>query len=138
MIPNHPHPNSNPSQPPANLRRPLSLPAVHPSDTISPATLLSSLLTLSQSILNTTTFFTQRRNAREATRQVSLLLIFLQHLHTSLLPNDAVHSLSDLHFSFQNLHFGSLPHFPCKGRTKKKGEERAPKKTRIGTRFSEV
>ncbi|XP_020979567.1 U-box domain-containing protein 18-like [Arachis ipaensis] len=66
---------------------------------------LSSLLTLSQSILNTTTFFTQRRNAREATRQVSLLLIFLQDLHASLLPNDAVPSLSDLHFSFQNLHF---------------------------------
>ncbi|MED6108509.1 hypothetical protein PIB30_024689 [Stylosanthes scabra] len=109
MTPNHPHPNPNPNPnprpPPANPRRPLSLPAVHPSDNISPATLLSSLLTLSQSILNTTTFFTQRRNAREATRQVSLLLIFLQHLHASLLPNDAVPSLSDLHFSLQNLLF---------------------------------
>ncbi|MED6124871.1 hypothetical protein PIB30_063029 [Stylosanthes scabra] len=90
-------------------RRVLSLPAVHPCEGISPATLISSLVTLSQNICNYqhTFFATQRRNAREAIRQVSIILLFLLEIQerSSPIPQSTVLSLSELHFTFQKIHF---------------------------------
>ncbi|MED6106018.1 hypothetical protein PIB30_000804 [Stylosanthes scabra] len=90
-------------------RRVLSLSAVHPCEGISPATLISSLVTLSQNICNyqDSFFSTQRRNAREAIRQVSIILLFLLEIQerTSPIPQSTVLSLSELHFTFQKIHF---------------------------------
>ncbi|KAL1371630.1 hypothetical protein HN51_001865 [Arachis hypogaea] len=90
-------------------RRVLSLPAVHPCEGISPNTLISSLVTLSQNICNYqhSFFATQRRNAREAIRQVSIILFFLLEIQERSLPipQSTVLSLSELHFTFQKIHF---------------------------------
>ena len=90
-------------------RRVLSFPAVHPCEGISPATLISSLITLSQNICSyqQSFFATQRRNAREAMRQVSILLIFLHEVQDrgSFIPETTILSLSELHCTFQKLLF---------------------------------
>ncbi|KAL3748288.1 hypothetical protein ACJRO7_009513 [Eucalyptus globulus] len=61
-------------------RRFLSLPAVRPCDTVEPAVLLDSLAALSRAIcgFQSRPFATQRRNAREAVRQVRVLLEFFE------------------------------------------------------------
>ncbi|TKY55188.1 U-box domain-containing protein 19 [Spatholobus suberectus] len=90
-------------------RRTLSFPAVHPCDGISPATLLASLITLSQSICNyqPEPFPTQRQNARETMRQIGIVLIFLQEIRDSglLVPTPPVLCLLELHFTLQKIHF---------------------------------
>ena len=86
-------------------RRTLSFPAVHPCEAISPPTLVTSLITLSQSICNfqPQSFPTQRRNARETIRQISIVLMFLQEIR--LIPNSTILSLAELHFTLQKIHF---------------------------------
>ncbi|XP_061365379.1 U-box domain-containing protein 19-like [Gastrolobium bilobum] len=95
--------------PPSTDRRALSFPAVHPCEAISQATLLASLITLSQNICNfqSNSFITQRRNAKETARQITILLLFFQEIQGSgsVIPNDVVLCFSELHLTFQKIHF---------------------------------
>ncbi|KAK7291642.1 hypothetical protein RIF29_06949 [Crotalaria pallida] len=92
-------------------RRILSFPAVHPCEAISPATLLSSLITLSQSICSfqPSSFPTQKRNARETLRQLNITLLFLHEIHNRrlILPPRSITTLcfSELHFTLQKILF---------------------------------
>ncbi|KAK7347006.1 hypothetical protein VNO80_21530 [Phaseolus coccineus] len=90
-------------------RRILSFPAVHPCDDISSPTLLASLITLSQSVCNfqPQLFPTQRRNARETIRQISILLVLLQEIRDRGLsiPRSTILCLAELHFALQKIHF---------------------------------
>ncbi|XP_058749401.1 U-box domain-containing protein 19-like [Vicia villosa] len=90
-------------------RRILSFPAVHPCEGISTATLVASLITLSQTICNfqPQIFPTQKRNARETIRQISIISIFLHEIQDnySLIPNSIIISFSELHFTLQKIHF---------------------------------
>lgn len=90
-------------------RRILSFPAVHPCQGISTATLVASLITLSQTICNfqPQIFPTQKRNARETIRQISIISIFLQEIQDNcyLIPNSIIISFSELHFTLQKIHF---------------------------------
>ncbi|XP_004508855.1 U-box domain-containing protein 19-like [Cicer arietinum] len=86
-------------------RRILSFPAVHPCQNISPPTLITSLITLSQAISNfkPDSFPTQRRNARETIRQINIISIFLHEIqHHS---NSTILCFSELHFTLQKIHF---------------------------------
>ncbi|PQQ06273.1 U-box domain-containing protein 19 [Prunus yedoensis var. nudiflora] len=90
-------------------RRILTLPAVRPCESISPETLLGSLIPLSRNICNFQSkhFATQRRNSREIIRQVSILLMFFEEIHdcNSVLSRSAILCLSELHLSFQKILF---------------------------------
>ncbi|RVW52878.1 U-box domain-containing protein 19 [Vitis vinifera] len=90
-------------------RRILSFPAVHPCESISPVTLLGSLIALSTSILNyqSKSFPTQKRNARETLRQIGILLIFFEEIQDrrSVLPDSVVLCFSELHLAFQKIQF---------------------------------
>ncbi|KAL5076368.1 hypothetical protein RYX36_015352 [Vicia faba] len=90
-------------------RRPLSFPAVHPCESISTTTILTSLITLSQNIstFQPNSFPTQKRNSRETKRQIQILLIFFQELqsHASPIPKPIIPILSNLHFTLQKIHF---------------------------------
>ncbi|CAL5198275.1 unnamed protein product [Lathyrus oleraceus] len=90
-------------------RRILSFPAVHPCQGISTGTLVASLITLSQTICNfqPQIFPTQKRNARETIRQISIISIFLQEIQDNcyLIPNSIIISFSELHFTLQKIHF---------------------------------
>ncbi|XP_050879878.1 U-box domain-containing protein 18 [Lathyrus oleraceus] len=94
---------------PPTHRRPLSFPAVHPCQSISPATILTSLITLSQNIstFQPNSFPTQKRNSRETKRQIQILLIFFQELqsHGSPIPKPIIPIFSNLHFTLQKIHF---------------------------------
>ncbi|XP_028797736.1 U-box domain-containing protein 19-like [Neltuma alba] len=87
-------------------RRLLSSPAVFPCRDVSPSTLLTSLISLSLDICNFQSRFfpTQKRNAREIIRQVSIILIFLQEL-AEIPKQSPVLCFSELHFSFQKILF---------------------------------
>ncbi|XWS60716.1 hypothetical protein CRYUN_Cryun07bG0059600 [Craigia yunnanensis] len=90
-------------------RRILSLPAVHPCKAVSPATLLGSLITLSQNISNYQSkfFATQRRNARETIRQIGILLVFFEENRDRglIVPESAVLCFFELHLTFQKILF---------------------------------
>lgn len=90
-------------------RRILTFPAVHPCEDISPGTLLSSLICLSQNVCNyqSNFFATQRRNAREAIRQIGILLIFFEEIrdHQLVLSDSLVLCFSELHLAFQKIQF---------------------------------
>ncbi|PON61098.1 Beta-catenin [Parasponia andersonii] len=90
-------------------RRSLSFPAVHPCEAISPATLLTSLVSLARTIsdFQSKLFVTQRRNAREAIRQVGVLLIFFEEVldRESVLSNSTLLCFSELHLAFQKIRF---------------------------------
>ncbi|XP_059643043.1 U-box domain-containing protein 19-like [Cornus florida] len=92
-----------------NDRRVLTFPAVHPCESISPATLLGSLITLSRSICDhqRKPFATQKRNARESIRQIGILLLFLEEIQDRglNLSNSIVLCFSELHLTFQKLQF---------------------------------
>ncbi|EEF52025.1 U-box domain-containing protein 19 [Ricinus communis] len=92
-----------------NDRRILTFPAVHPSEGISPVTLLDSLITLSQNICNhQSSFFpTQKRNARQAIRQIGILLIFFEEIKELrlLMSESIVLCFSEIHHIFQKVHF---------------------------------
>lgn len=94
---------------PPTHRRPLSFPAVHPCESISPITILTSLITLSQNIstFQPNSFPTQKRNSRETKRQIHILLIFFHELqsHPSPIPKPIIPILSNLHFTLQKIHF---------------------------------
>ncbi|KAM0943154.1 putative adaptor protein Cbl domain superfamily [Dioscorea sansibarensis] len=89
----------------SSQRRFLSLPAVHPCEAISPATLLRSLITLSGDIdgFRSETFTCHRRSAREAIRQVCAILAFLQDISSSSLSRSVVLSFSELHVTLQKI-----------------------------------
>lgn len=92
-----------------NDRRILKFPAVHPCEDISPATLLQSLINLSYNICSyqSKIFASQRKNAREIFRQVSILLMFFEDIQERR-PNvldSVVLSLSELHSTFQKIQF---------------------------------
>ncbi|XVF12112.1 hypothetical protein REPUB_Repub08aG0086100 [Reevesia pubescens] len=84
-------------------RRVLSSPAVRPCEAVSPATLLASLITLSQNISNYQSkfFATQRRNARETIRQIGILLVFFEEIRDRGLnvPESSVLCFSELHLT---------------------------------------
>ncbi|KAG8476159.1 hypothetical protein CXB51_033168 [Gossypium anomalum] len=90
-------------------RRIFSFPAVHPCEAVSPATLLGSLIVLSQNIGNYQSkfFATQRRNSREAIRKIGILLVFFEEIHDRglILPETAVLCFSELHLTFQKIRF---------------------------------
>lgn len=92
-----------------NDRRILTFPAVRPCEGISAATLLGSLITLSRDICSFKSkfFSTQRRNARETIRQIGILLIFFEEIrdHFPSMAESIVLCLSELHITFQNIHF---------------------------------
>uniref|UniRef100_A0A2P2J8S2 RING-type E3 ubiquitin transferase n=1 Tax=Rhizophora mucronata TaxID=61149 RepID=A0A2P2J8S2_RHIMU len=90
-------------------RRILTFPAVHPCESIAPETLLSSLITASQTICNYQSefFATHRRNARETIRQIGILVIFLEELRDRklLLSDSTILCLSELHLACQKIQF---------------------------------
>ncbi|KAK1435784.1 hypothetical protein QVD17_01553 [Tagetes erecta] len=91
-----------------NTRRILNFPAVVPCQDVNPVTLLRSLITLSNSITsyNSKFFSTQRRNARESIRQVSVLSMLVTEMmeqDISGLPDSAVLCFSELHHTFQKI-----------------------------------
>lgn len=92
-----------------NDRRILKSPAVHPCEGISPATLLESLITLSHVICNYQSrfFASQRKNARETIRQISILSIFFEEIrdHVPSMSDSIVLCLSELHLTFQKIQF---------------------------------
>ncbi|KAI3816808.1 hypothetical protein L1987_16513 [Smallanthus sonchifolius] len=93
----------------ANARRILTFPAIRPCESVSPATLLSSLITLSNTISSykSKPFYTNTRPARDSLRLVGSILVFLEEIRLhDLTPSCAmVLSLSELHFVFQKLRF---------------------------------
>lgn len=90
-------------------RRILTFPAVHPCESISPSTLLNSLIDLAQSICayKSDFFSSNKRNARETIRQVQNFLIYLQEIRGGFLdvPDSLVLSLSELYLAFQKIHY---------------------------------
>ncbi|GAV63018.1 U-box domain-containing protein [Cephalotus follicularis] len=92
-----------------NDRRILSFPAVHPCESVSPVTLLRSLINLSTNICNYQTKFyaTQRRNVRETIRQIGVLNMFLEEIRERnlVLSDSIILCLSDLHMTFQKILF---------------------------------
>ncbi|KAL4385227.1 hypothetical protein GQ457_15G000790 [Hibiscus cannabinus] len=90
-------------------RRIFSFPAVHPCEAVSPVTLLSSLIILSQNISDyqSNPFATQRRNARETIRQIGILVVFFEEIHDRglVVPESAVLCFSELHLTFQKIRF---------------------------------
>ncbi|CAM8939867.1 unnamed protein product [Rhodiola kirilowii] len=91
-----------------NDRKFLTFPAVHPCSDVAPATLLSSLITLSQNITTFLSKFTptQLKNRRNAIRLVQILLIFFQEIREnhSYLSKSLILSFSELHLTLQKLH----------------------------------
>ncbi|KAJ0038732.1 hypothetical protein Pint_23009 [Pistacia integerrima] len=90
-------------------RRVLTFPAVHPCESISPSTLLNSLIELAQSICAYKSHFfsSNKRNAHETIRQVQNVLILLEDIRVGLsdVPDSFVLGLSELHLAFQKIHF---------------------------------
>ncbi|TYI36827.1 hypothetical protein ES332_A03G168500v1 [Gossypium tomentosum] len=88
-------------------RRILTCPAIHPCDSISPSTLLISLIDLGGDICSykSKVFSVNKRNARETFRQIANILLFLQEIRdtTSDLPHPVILSLSELHLTFQKI-----------------------------------
>lgn len=93
-------------------RRILTYPAIRPCESVSPGTLLTSLITLSQTITSykTKPFYTNSRNAKTSIRLVENILIFLEEIQQesqdkTCLSYESVLSFSELHFVFQKLNF---------------------------------
>ncbi|OVA03741.1 Armadillo [Macleaya cordata] len=91
----------------SDRRRILTFPVVHPCQSISPTTLLSSLISLSHQICDFQfkIFVTQRKNARETIRYVRNLLIFLEEIrdNKSVLPDSIKLCFFELHLTFQKI-----------------------------------
>ncbi|CAM8922174.1 unnamed protein product [Rhodiola kirilowii] len=88
-------------------RRALTFPAVHPSESISQATLLDSLITHANKICSykNQAITSNKRNARECIRFVAILLDALEEFNEGGvdLPNSVVLGLSEMHFAFQKM-----------------------------------
>lgn len=102
-------------------RRILSLPAVRPGESVEPAILVDSLIALSRAIcgFQPGLFATQRRNAREAVRQVRVLLEFFEDVRErgpALAGSVSAVLLcfSELHTAFQKIRF-LLEDCSCEG-----------------------
>ncbi|KAL2340885.1 hypothetical protein Fmac_008825 [Flemingia macrophylla] len=97
-----------PNNPTADRRSPLWLPTVRPCAGISPAAILASLITLAEAITSqcpSDSLATQRRNAAEASRQVSILLLLFQDLYDQAAACAVPRPfLSELHVTLQKLH----------------------------------
>ncbi|KAK1407250.1 hypothetical protein QVD17_38864 [Tagetes erecta] len=97
-----------------NSRRILKFPAVLPSQDVNPATLLRSLIVLSDSITRYQhefeCFVTQRKNARKVIRHVMILSslfteIIDQDVDVSGLPDSTMLCFAELHFTFQKVQY---------------------------------
>ncbi|GMH01618.1 hypothetical protein Nepgr_003457 [Nepenthes gracilis] len=90
-------------------RRILTFPAVHPSDAITPTTLLNTQISLAKEICKYKSKISaaNQKNARNAIRLVEVVLLFLEKLRycQSDLSSSIILSLSELHFIFQKLRF---------------------------------
>ncbi|OWM76053.1 U-box domain-containing protein 19-like [Punica granatum] len=88
-------------------RRILTYPAVHPCESISPLALLASLIELGNSICSykSRPFSSNRRNALDTLRNVGNLLVFLEEIDPSDLPDSALLGLSELHLAFQKIRY---------------------------------
>ncbi|KAI7996306.1 U-box domain-containing protein 19 [Camellia lanceoleosa] len=90
-------------------RRNLTFPAVRPCESVSPVTLLDSLITLASNICEyrSKLFSTNNRNARELIRLIGILSIFFEEIrgNRSDLCDSVVLSFSELHFILQKLLF---------------------------------
>lgn len=95
-------------------RRILTFPAILPCNSVSPATLISSLASLSSAIsqFKHKPFFTNRRNARGAIRLVEVLSVFLEEFQEKPLPNpndlytdSAILGFSEVYYILQKVHF---------------------------------
>ncbi|GMH01294.1 hypothetical protein Nepgr_003133 [Nepenthes gracilis] len=90
-------------------RRILTFPAVLPCKSISPVTLLTSLINMSRSICSyqSKDFTSQTKNAREAIRQIEILLIFFEEVldQATSISGSVIFCLSELHFALQKLQF---------------------------------
>lgn len=88
-------------------RRILSLPAILPCESVSPSTLLTSLLSLASDVSSFDSTParcpTHRRAVREAVRHVAILSTFFADIAGSDLPASAVLGLSELHVTLQRL-----------------------------------
>lgn len=113
-MPTPPPPTNQPKR-----RRLLSLPAVYPCESIAPAPLLASLLSLAADVAARgaggadlgASFPVLQRGVRHAVRVAGLLLAFLEEIHDSTvtaaaaLPQSAVLGLTELHVAMQKLRF---------------------------------
>ncbi|KAL8106307.1 U-box domain-containing protein 19-like [Apium graveolens] len=91
-------------------RRMLKTPAIRPCESVNPATLLSSLINLAQTITckyKSSVIFSNKRNFKEVTRLISNLLMFLVEIKdgSSRFSDEFVLSFSELHFIFQKIEF---------------------------------
>ncbi|XWS34824.1 hypothetical protein CRYUN_Cryun21dG0070400 [Craigia yunnanensis] len=90
-------------------RRILTYPAIHPCDSISPVTLLNSLIDLGRDICSYRSkfFSSNKRNTRETFRQITNLLLFLQEFGNTTLdpPDSIVLSLLEFHLTFQKFRY---------------------------------
>lgn len=91
-------------------RRVLKTPAIRPCESVDPATLLSSLINLAQTIscnYNSSVISSNKRNAKEVTRLISNLLMFFVEIKngSSRFSDSFVLSFSELHFVFQKVEF---------------------------------
>ncbi|KAK2990844.1 hypothetical protein RJ640_016162 [Escallonia rubra] len=88
-------------------RRILTFPAVRPSESISPSTLLTSLIEIARTIYGykKCSFVTNKRNARQVIRLIGNLLVFLEEIQNerSNITSSFVVSFSELHFVFQQV-----------------------------------
>ncbi|KAK6281611.1 hypothetical protein POUND7_015436 [Theobroma cacao] len=92
-----------------SCRRILAYPAVHPCQSISPLTLLNSLIDLGRDICSYKSKFlsTNKRNARETFRQITNLLLILEEIRnaTSDPPDPVILRLPELHLTFQKFRY---------------------------------
>ncbi|KAK3041776.1 hypothetical protein RJ639_000292 [Escallonia herrerae] len=88
-------------------RRILTFPAVRPSESVSPSTLLTSLIDIARTIYGykKCSFVTNKRNARQVIRLTGNLLAFLEEIQNerSNITSSFVLSFSELHFVFQKV-----------------------------------
>ncbi|XP_021292839.1 U-box domain-containing protein 18 [Herrania umbratica] len=92
-----------------SCRRILTYPAVHPCHSISPLTLLNSLIDLGRDICSYKSKFlsTNKRNARETFRQITNLLLIVEEIRnaTSDTPEQVILRFSELHLTFQKFRY---------------------------------
>ncbi|KAI3516293.1 hypothetical protein L1887_15207 [Cichorium endivia] len=92
-----------------HTRRILTFPAIRPCESAPPATLLSSLITLSDTISSykSKPFYSNAQNAKDSLRLVGNILVFLEEIRRDQtgLSCTMVLSLSELHYVFQKLRF---------------------------------
>ncbi|PIA62097.1 hypothetical protein AQUCO_00200237v1 [Aquilegia coerulea] len=88
-------------------RRILTFPAVHPCQSISPITLVTSLISLARIICNyrSKSIVIHRKNLREVIREIGILLIFLEEIRERKLDlsHSVILSFFELHLAFQKL-----------------------------------